>query len=95
VKKLHQGNLEPKALKTAKIIGTMGYIARGIVVGIIGYFFMRAAIESDAQEVGGTSSAFDFLQNTGGLVLMGIIAVGVALYGVFMFIKAKYADIMA
>jgi hypothetical protein len=39
----------------------VGVTARGIVVGIIGYFFVQAGQQSRAGAVGSTDEAFDFL----------------------------------
>jgi hypothetical protein len=73
--------------------GVAGYISRGVVLMIIGYFFFRAAIYSNANEAQGTDAAFSFLENNFGSVLMGITAAGLAGYGVFMFVKGKYQRI--
>ena len=56
--------------------GTVGYISRGIVLGIIGYFLLHAAWLSNAEEAQGTGAAFDFLQNQFGSVMMAIVALG-------------------
>lgn len=74
--------------------GTAGYTSRGIVLIIIGYFFFRAALQSDASEAdGGTNAAFQFLENTFGSLLMGVVAIGLLGYGLFMFVKGKYQKI--
>ncbi|GEO03277.1 membrane protein [Adhaeribacter aerolatus] len=70
--------------------GKVGYIARGIVWGIIGFLFLKAAMNSNAQEAGGTSSAFQFLEQSYGSILLGAIAIGLVCYGVFMFVRARY-----
>lgn len=71
--------------------GFVGYLARGVVVGIIGYFFLQAALQSDSGEVEGTKGAFQFISSmTAGPWLLGIVAIGLACYGVFMFVKARY-----
>lgn len=70
--------------------GKIGYISRGVVFGIIGFFFVKAAIQSDASEAGGTSEVFSWLNSQGGPWLMGLIALGLVGYGVFMFVKARY-----
>jgi hypothetical protein len=66
-----------------------GYISRGIVFGIIGYFFLRASINSNPREIKGMRGAFDFLEGSlhGGL-LLGSVALGLTIYGIFMFVKA-------
>lgn len=71
-------------------IGAAGYISRGIVLCIIGYFLLHAAINSNPQEAHGTREAFDFLEHTFGNILMSIVALGLAGYGTFMFVRAKY-----
>lgn len=70
--------------------GRVGYAARGVVFGILGYFLVRAALQSDASEAGGTDQAFNFLSATGGPYLLAVVAIGLACYGVFMFVKSRY-----
>lgn len=70
--------------------GRVGYIARGIVFGIVGYFLVQAAMQSDASEAGGTGEALSFLSGTGGPILLAAVALGLAAYGIFMFLKSKY-----
>lgn len=71
--------------------GKFGFIARGVVWIILSYMFLRAALDSDAQEAGGTSSAFQFLENSAyGSILLGAVALGLVCYGLFMFMQAKY-----
>jgi hypothetical protein len=70
--------------------GVIGYVARGIVLGIIGYFVVLAAMHANASEAQGTNQAFQFLENEFGSVLMGLVAAGLVAYGIFMFVRAKY-----
>ncbi|HEU5148009.1 MAG TPA: DUF1206 domain-containing protein [Chryseosolibacter sp.] len=86
---LYNSNMKD-AFKTA---GVIGYISRGIVLGIIGYFLFHAAWLSNPNEAKGTGAAFDFLQNTFGSLMMALVAIGLAAYGVFCFVKAKYQRI--
>lgn len=88
--KLKETELDEHERMVYKKAGYFGYIARGIVFGIVGFFFMRASIQADPSEAGGTSQAFDFLQSTGGDVAMGAVAIGLLGYGVFMVIKARH-----
>jgi len=76
--------------------GKIGYPARGIVWGIIGYLLLKAAINANAQEAGGTESAFQFLENsTFGSILLGAVALGLICYGIFMFVRGRYETINA
>jgi hypothetical protein len=76
-----------------KKAGIIGYISRGMVLIIIAYFFVKAALHKNANEVEGTKGAFDFLEDNFGTALMGIVALGLLAYGVFMFIKGRYQRI--
>ena len=73
--------------------GKIGYVARGIVWMVIGYFFIRAALDLNPSEAGGTSQVFQFLEGTFGSVLLGIVAIGLVCYGGFMFMRVKYQPI--
>ena len=81
-----KSNIKDMLMKAGKV----GYIARGIVWGIIGFLFLKAAMNSNAQEAGGSSSAFQFLEQSYGSILLGAIALGLICYGVFMFVRARY-----
>lgn len=70
-------------------LGQVGYTARGLVLGIIGYFFIQAGQQSRAAAVGSTGEAFDFLATMGPVVL-GIVALGLMAYGLYMLVQAKY-----
>lgn len=87
-------NLYRSNMKDAfRYAGTTGYIARGIVLVIIGYFLLHAAWLSKADEARGTGAAFDFLQNQFGSMMMALVALGMIGYGIFCFVKAKYQKI--
>lgn len=87
-------NLIRSNMKDAfKMTGTLGYISRGIVLVIIGYFLFHAALLSSPDEAQGTGAAFSFLENKFGSFMMALVAVGLIGYGAFTFVKAKYQRI--
>ncbi|MFS4468982.1 DUF1206 domain-containing protein [Maribacter sp. 2210JD10-5] len=93
IKKFDSSSLSKRNIRKAiKNFGYAGLIARGIVVAIISYFFLRAASTAGSlQSASGTQEAFDFLgQNSEGPWLVGIVALGLICYGIFMFMMAKY-----
>ena len=90
-KKIQDSELDRKVKQTLRKVGMVGYIARGIVIGIIGYFFLQAALQSNSEQVEGTKGAFQFISSmAAGPWLLGVVAIGLACYGVFMFVKARY-----
>jgi hypothetical protein len=64
----------------------LGYIARGIIVGIIGFFLLKAGITEDAKVVVNTDKAFDFIGDHVGHFYFILVALGTICYGIFMFI---------
>lgn len=89
-KKVKEQQLDEKTQKLLVVSGLAGYTARGVVVGIIAFLTFRAALTSDSDNGGGTKEAFDFLQNEFGALVLGVIALGLVMYGVFMLIKARH-----
>lgn len=74
--------------------GKVGYMARGVVWLVIGYLFLQAALKSSAQQAGGSSDAFQLIENASyGSFILGAVALGLICYGVFMFMRAKYQPV--
>ena len=89
-KKIEEQHFSDKTQKLVVVSGIAGYTARGVVIGIIAYLTFRAAFTNNSDESGGTSEAFDFLQNEFGTLILGIIALGLVMYGIFTLIKARH-----
>lgn len=90
-----QINEVPQAHRSWIILsGRWGYIARGIVFAIIGGFIVEAAAHADPRQAKGLGSALDLLvQQPYGPWLLGIVAVGLFCYGIFMLVEARYRRI--
>ena len=89
---VNESSLDRKAKKGLINAGKIGFTARGIVVGIMAFLMFRTAFSASAEKIDKTQ-AFGFLQDKFGSIVMGIIAVGLITYGVFMLIKAKYSSL--
>jgi hypothetical protein len=93
--------LEGSAMNTtenrwATRCGQIGLAARGIVFGIIGYFLIQAALHYNPREVRGLGGALQAIADQPyGKVLLGIVAAGLAVYGFYMLVEAKYHRIRA
>ena len=71
--------------------GRWGYMARGVVFTILGGFLVEAAMHANPQQAKGIGSALDLLaEQSYGPVLLGIVAVGLISYGLFMLVQARY-----
>jgi len=71
--------------------GKLGYAARGIVWLIISWLLVSATIHHNSAEAGDTIKAFQFLEEaTYGSYLLGAVGFGLACYGVFNFLRARF-----
>jgi len=71
--------------KLIHLLAWVGYFSRGVILGITGFFFMKAGILSDGQYIVNTDKAFDFIgDNLGGFFFI-LVAAGTICYALFMF----------
>ncbi|TKD53112.1 DUF1206 domain-containing protein [Sphingomonas baiyangensis] len=75
-------------------MGRIGYGARGVVFAIIGIFFIAAAWRAQASEAGGMADALASLkQQPGGPWLLAATGIGLALFGIYSMIEARFRRI--
>ncbi|GAB3813920.1 DUF1206 domain-containing protein [Pontibacter rugosus] len=93
-KKVSGGGLKHEIEEQMIRAGKIGYVARGVVWLVIGYLFLQAALQSNPQQAGGNTAAFQFLENSSyGSFILGAVAIGLVCYGVFMFMRARFQPI--
>ncbi|KGX91990.1 membrane protein [Pontibacillus halophilus JSM 076056 = DSM 19796] len=86
--KLSEMNDHEKRIVTKT--GKLGLTARGIVLAIIGYFFIVTAVTSNAQNAQGLDAALGKIASQPfGQWLLGLVAIGLACYGIFQIMKGK------
>lgn len=82
------------ARKAVTVAGRLGYAARGVVFALVGWFFIAAALDADPKAAGGTGQALRTLQAQDyGPALLGIVAVGLGLFGLFGLVEARYRQL--
>lgn len=90
-KKIIASGVKKEAEKALITAGTIGYIARGIVWILIGYLLLQAnkyAISGAANE---SKNVFEFIESASyGSYLLGSVAIGLILYGLFTFMEARF-----
>ena len=65
-------------------LGAVGEVGRGVGIGLVGFFMVRAALNYNAAEATGLDGALRRLAtNTWGLLLVAVVGLGFAAYGVF------------
>jgi hypothetical protein len=96
-KQAYEERIDMKRMKPLKktIIHTTGYaghFARGTILGIMGFFTLKAAFTGNAHHVVNTDKAFDFIGDKISHPLFAAVAVGTICYGLFMFAMGYYYD---
>ncbi|GIG28556.1 DUF1206 domain-containing protein [Cellulomonas marina] len=74
--------------------GRVGYVAKGVALAVVGFFFLKAAWTGNAAEAQGLDGALRaFLEVPWGRGLLTVVALGLAAYGVYSFARARYARV--
>lgn len=75
------------------LFGKVGYLAKGVSFAVVAGLFLWAAWSHDPQKSGGLDQALSkVLHQPFGPLLLGLIAAGIACYGLFCFAWAKHLD---
>jgi uncharacterized membrane protein YidH (DUF202 family) len=82
---------DPKTRQAVERTGQVGFIAKGVSIGVIGVLVVIAAIQFDPAKAAGLDAALHSLAQTPlGPWLLVVVALGLAAYGVFCWFDAKY-----
>lgn len=74
--------------------GRVGYIAKGIALGVVGVLFVVAAVRKQPSKATGLDGALRTLrEGPYGSWLLTAVALGIAAYGVYSFARARYAKV--
>lgn len=85
---------ERHARSAAIRAGQIGYVAKGVAFGIVGYLLVDAAITNDPKKSRGLDAALHTLAGQPyGKFLLLAVAIGVAAFGVYCFFSAKYRKV--
>lgn len=93
VQRLHLEEFSSGWTKVVHALAWAGYCARGILLLVLGYFFVKAGIQGEPHEAGDTDSAFNFIGDGGSLfgdIAFMLVAGGTISYGIFMFVYGIY-----
>jgi hypothetical protein len=75
-------------------LGRVGYIARGVVFGVIGTFLVIAAWQADPSEAKGLGGALASLEEQPfGWAVFTVTALGLAAFGLYGFVEARYRQV--
>jgi Domain of Unknown Function (DUF1206) len=75
-------------------LGVAGYVARGIVFALAGFFVARAAWQYDPKEAVGLDGALAKLVHADyGPFLLALVAAGLLAYAMFSLVEARYREV--
>src|SRR5215203_4182512 len=90
-KDFKKGEMSKEELEAATWVGRVGYVARGVVFLLGGFFLVKAALESDPGEARGLDGALAALAGGSfGMPLLLAVALGLAAFGVYSMLCTKW-----
>jgi|tagenome__1003787_1003787.scaffolds.fasta_scaffold20945537_3 hypothetical protein len=93
LKQIDTFQASPKALRLVTRLGQVGFPAKGIALALVGGLLCWAAITFDPSKAKGLDGALrTVLELPFGKILLTLIAVGIAAFGAFVFVRARYPE---
>lgn len=93
-KHLKTGEMTPGTRKPIIRLGMAGYMAKGTAYAIAGILVVMAAVNYDPEKARGLDAALKTLAgNSWGVWLLGLIALGIAAFGVYCIAQARYRKV--
>ncbi|WP_454050486.1 DUF1206 domain-containing protein [Cellulomonas sp. Marseille-Q8402] len=87
-------DLESSPAPWVRTAGKVGYIGKGGALAVVGVLLVVAAVQSDPEKAQGLDAALHALAGLPfGAVLLTLIALGFAAYGVYAFGRARHAKV--
>lgn len=78
--------------RAVRVLGTVGYAAKGVALAVVGVLFVVAAVQANPDQPTGLDAALKTLRDQPlGSALLLLVALGLAAYGLYSFARARYA----
>lgn len=72
-------------------IGILGFVARGVVYGLVGALFVVAAWTRDVSQATGIDGALHVMQGVpGGEAMLSVLSVGLIAFGIYLMTRARH-----
>lgn len=93
-KKLNTSEMKQKEMIITNQMGRIGFIARGITFGVLGGFLIHSGWTGETSQATGIDGALaQIAQEPFGQALLGIVSLGLFLYGVYEVLEGKNRNI--
>jgi hypothetical protein len=86
---LEHGSVGPISHESIVSLGRVGWVGRGLMMMVVGWFVTRAAVRFNPDEAKGMDGALrEVTGSTAGSLLVGFVALALILYGAFCVVSA-------
>jgi hypothetical protein len=93
LKQIDTSDASPGALKLVTRLGQVGFPGKGVALALVGGLLIYAAVTFDPSKAQGLDGALHaVLQVPFGRILLTLVAVGIAAFGAFCFVRARYPE---
>ncbi|MFW3172062.1 DUF1206 domain-containing protein [Geodermatophilus sp. CPCC 206100] len=93
LKQIDLGQAPPRTRNLVEKLGLVGFPAKGVALGLVGALLVYAAITFDPAKASGLDGALrTVLDAPFGQVLLTLVALGIAAFGAFCFVRARYPE---
>jgi len=94
-KKLRTHEMRPWQRRWLPLLGTVGHASRGVVLGLIGAFVIRAAVRFKPSDAVGVDGALHQVAvRPYGTAALVVVALGLGCYGLYSFVEARWRDVV-
>ena len=95
-KELNRDEMSRHTLRWTTAVGRVGYVARGVVFGLIGFYLLAAAFTAGAVKAKGPDAALqDLAAQPAGSVLLALVGGGLICFGLYSVLCARWAHVDA
>ena len=93
LKEIDTSDCSPSATRLVTRLGQIGFPAKGVALALVGGLLVWAAITFDASKASGLDGALQtVLDLPFGQILLTLVALGIAAFGAFCFVRARYPE---
>ncbi|HEY0400841.1 MAG TPA: DUF1206 domain-containing protein, partial [Blastococcus sp.] len=93
LKQIDLAKASATATRLVTRLGQAGFPGKGVALGLVGGLLVYAAVTFDPSKAQGLDGGLrTILQAPFGRILLSLVAVGIAAFGAFCFVRARYPE---
>lgn len=93
LKEIDLASAPQSATRLVTRLGQVGYPGKGIALGVVGGLLVHAAVTFDPADASGLDGALrTILEAPFGQFLLTLVALGIAAFGAYLFVRARYPE---